>query len=428
MLTHRINLYGFLISAFSILFYCYEYLLRIEPSLMMPQLISYFHLSEAGLGGLVALYYFAYTPMQMITGISIDYFGPRKILVFALLFCITGCLLFGNSINFVTAGIGRFLMGLGSSFAFISALKIASYWLPIRYFDLFVGLLSASAMLMAMIGDIILCRLLEHFNWHSLLILSSIIGVFLLMVLCFDIRNQNRSAQWKTHDPLNFKHLLHHFGILIRNPQMWLLGMIGCSMMLSLSVFAETWGISFLRTYHSANNQQASELNSFIFLGWLIGSPLAGIIAGKLKSHRLILFFGCLLAALDFSLILYIEIRSVKLLSGLLFLFGFFSSAQIIAYAIIRNKISTKIAATAFAFFNFQVMLGGMIVQPLIGLILDINWGGSVDHGIRLYSKFEHHIAMSIIPASLLIASVLVIFLKETYNPYPSKTPASAKS
>ena len=52
----------------AILFYYYEYYLRVAPSVMSSELKLTFNLSEAAFGNLAAFFYYAYTPMQIPVG------------------------------------------------------------------------------------------------------------------------------------------------------------------------------------------------------------------------------------------------------------------------------------------------------------------------------------------------------------------------
>src|SRR3954470_19954672 len=78
-------LYAWLVCGLGALFYCYEYFLRISPSVMTQDLMRVYHLDAAMLGNLAAFYYYAYTPMQLPVGVLMDRFGPRRLLVFACL-------------------------------------------------------------------------------------------------------------------------------------------------------------------------------------------------------------------------------------------------------------------------------------------------------------------------------------------------------
>ena len=102
---------GWVICILGAIFYCYEYILRIEPSVMVPELMRQFSLSAEHFGALTALYYFAYTPMQIAVGMLTDIFGPRRMLTFAVLVCALGSVMFGYTQIVFVAAVGRFFFG-----------------------------------------------------------------------------------------------------------------------------------------------------------------------------------------------------------------------------------------------------------------------------------------------------------------------------
>ena len=112
-------LVAWLVCALGAVFYSYEYFLRISPSVMEHALRDHFNLSATGFGLLSAFYYYAYVPMQLPVGVLMDRFGPRRLLTIACLICVVGTFMFGDTVLFGVAAAGRFLVGLGSAFAFL---------------------------------------------------------------------------------------------------------------------------------------------------------------------------------------------------------------------------------------------------------------------------------------------------------------------
>lgn len=408
--------YGIFVCALGALFYCYEYLLRIAPGVMVPELMQSFHIGAEGIGWLVGMYYYAYTPMQAAVGISTDYLGPRKVLVTALVLCSVGSLFFGLSDNVIIAAFGRLLVGMGSAFAFVCAMKLASMWLPQKYFALFAGLTTAMGMLGGMFGNIGMQYAVEAFGWHEVLIMGAVIGAILIPLFWFSVveRNPILSPHHRMSDSLNG--LLTGFLKMFRNPQMWMSGIIGCMMYLSLSAFAEIWGVPFLASFNNITHQEAADLNSMVFFGWLIGSPFSGLLSTYLKSRRIPLIVGNLLAALCILILLFVKFDQSWAIGSLLFFFGFFASNEIQCFAVANESIPLSQAATAIGFINMLIMMGGMVMQPLVGHILDFVWGGTYLNGIRVYSTLDFHKALIIIPVAMIFAAILSMRLKETYS------------
>jgi hypothetical protein len=101
-----------------------------------------------------------------------------------------------------------------------------------------------------------------------------------------------------------------------------------------------------------------------------------------------------------------------------LLLFGLFTSAEVICFAIGFESASKVVSATAVAFVNMITMLGGFVFQPLIGILLDFAWRkhGTLQQGIKLYTIHDYRIALSVIPIAMLISVVASLTLRESYH------------
>jgi len=66
----------------------------------VPQLREYFHISAGGFGLLASFYYFAYAPMQLPVGVSVDRLGPRRSLIVACLISTLGVFVFAYVKNY----------------------------------------------------------------------------------------------------------------------------------------------------------------------------------------------------------------------------------------------------------------------------------------------------------------------------------------
>ena len=139
---------GVLICTVAGLFYCYEFVLRIIPGVLQTEISAAFgHISATEFGQLSAFYYFAYSPMQMPVGILMDRVGPRCLLTAACFCCTIGSFLFMDTNSLIIASIGRFMIGFGSSFAFVGVLFLAMKWVPRQFFSLLVRLVTTLGML-----------------------------------------------------------------------------------------------------------------------------------------------------------------------------------------------------------------------------------------------------------------------------------------
>lgn len=411
---------AWLICGLGIVFYSYEFLLRVAPSVMVPEIRAYFNISAAGFGILVGLYYVAYTPMQLFVGSVMDLYGPRRILTFAVLLCACGTLIFASSRLLWFGGVGRLLVGFGSAFAFVGALKLGSVWLPKNRFTTFTGIVTGVAMATAMVGDISLTAIVQHVDWQTLLTAAGVLGLLLAPIMWLIIRDRPDYKKTVTEATLiPYSVLFEGYWKILHNSQIWLSGFIACTLYLSLSGFAEIWGIPFLRDAYNFSPHEAAVANSMVFFGWMIGGPVVGLLADKFSSRRWLLLLGTLGAAVSIMLVLYVGHITVVSVSLLLFLFGLFASAEVICFTVGRENAPHYLSGTALAFVNMLTMLGGVVFQPLIGRLLDMAWSGNLENGIRVYTTHDFRIALTALPIAMLVSTGLTLLLRK---------PASLKS
>ncbi|MCW8400049.1 MFS transporter [Legionella sp. PATHC038] len=421
-------LIGWLICGLGALFYSYEYLLRIAPSAMENALREHFNLSATGFGHISSIYYYAYVPMQLPVGIMMDRYGPRRLLTFACLICVIGTFLFTGTTSFWVAASGRFLVGLGSAFAFVGVLKLATIWLPENKLAMVSGLTSALGTVGAMLGDNFLELFVNQLGWIKTLNMTAFFGIVLTFVLWLGIHDKKgRYRQSGTVSDL--KTGLVDLNIIISNKQIWINGLYGCMVYLPTTVFAELWGIPYLRNAHGLSAHGAGLANSLLFLGFTVGAPLMGYFSDRIARRKLPMFLGASVATVLMVVILYFPGLTETNVQILMFFLGLFYSAQAIVFAVGRELSPGEAAGTAMAFTNMIVMLGGMLLQPLVGHLLDFSYslrgGASISSALvvenvnRLYNMTDYRIALAFIPISMLIAALLTFFLRETHAHAP---------
>ena len=124
-MTKRGSWFPWLVCGLGALFYCYEYMLRIAPSVMSQDLMMAFKIGLGAFGNLVAFYYYAYTPMQLPVGVMMDKYGPKRLLAFAALVCALGTYLFAHT-NLAGAQVGRFFSRHGFCICFCGSVEISN--------------------------------------------------------------------------------------------------------------------------------------------------------------------------------------------------------------------------------------------------------------------------------------------------------------
>lgn len=404
-------IFGSIICTIGALFYCYEFILRIVPGVLQNELtIAFGNISASTFGQLSALYYFAYSPMQLPVGMLMDRFGPRRLLSLACLCCTVGSYMFSYSTSISVAGSGRFLVGFGSAFAFVGVLTSAVNWLPPRFFSLVAGLMTTLGMLGLIYGEVKITELASTIPLSSVLMLLVLMGLILSLFIFLVVRDGPGGIHSKRQ---TFAVFFHNVLKVLVSRQVWLIGFVGACLYTSLSVFGELWGKSYLENAHHLSKADAATAISMMFLGWAVGAPISGYLSDHTGRRIAPLLIGAILSLLCISIVLYCPGLSFFSLCLLMFLYGLFSSVEIIVFVMGKENSGALLSGTVFAAVNMIVTLGGVIFQPLVGTLLDTFGEGKTVAGIHVYSVHDYQLALSIIPVSLVLMILTTFFLKE---------------
>jgi len=60
------------------------------------------------------------------------------------------------------------------------------------------------------------------------------------------------------------------------------------------------------------------------------------------------------------------------------------------------------------------VMIGPMVLQPAMGYVLDSNWNGLLENGIRIYHLGAYQSAFTLMIGWSVISAILICFATET--------------
>src|SRR3981189_2612482 len=114
--TRRI-VFGIVLASFVLSFFH-----RTEPAAIARELTRAFAIKSAILGTLAATYFYVYTLLQIPVGVLADTLGPRRILTAGSLVAGIGSLAFALAPTWEIVAVGRTLVGIGVSVAFIALL------------------------------------------------------------------------------------------------------------------------------------------------------------------------------------------------------------------------------------------------------------------------------------------------------------------
>ncbi len=411
---------GWMIWGTAALFYLYEFFVRVAPAAMETDLRAHFGLAAAGLGAAAGAYYFIYSPMQLVSGTMIDRFGAKRVLLVSVAICTFGVFIevAGSSPAFLVAA--RFCQGMGSAFAFVGTMYLAAAWFPRSMLALLSGLTTALGMAGAIIGNAGVARLVESLGWQNALLITGAFGVLvaLLIALVVPAGDSAGAVPEAGEPPAERAGIVAALRVVYANPQSWYIGIVGASLYMPLSILGALWGESYIAALTGADRIGASSAVSMMYVGWMIGGPLAGFVSDRFGTRRLLLV-GASLATVGVTvLIALIPSSSLMGMYALLLLLGLASTPQVVCFAAAVEHNPSHVTGTAIAATNMMIMLLGGLAEWGFGELLDLFSGGTEP------TPAAFRAAIWLLPAMNVIGLVAALRLTEARLPSAELAPA----
>jgi MFS family permease len=192
----------------------------------------------------------------------------------------------------------------------------------------------------------------------------------------------------------------------------------------AIDVFGGIWGNNYFRALYSLDAEHSAYIVSMMFLGLAIGSPVIGKLSEIIDNRIKIMTFFHIIATI--ALILVLEFKLTPIISGvLLFMFGFCLGVYMLAFSIGNRINPIVVAATVAALINTGEPLLGAIFDPVVGVFLDVTWGGKyidIHHNIvntatagshMYFSISSYHHAFLILVLSMCVSFFLLFLIKD---------------
>jgi len=394
-----------------------QYLGRIAPGVMVPELMHDFQVTALSLGTLSAFFYLAYVSLQVPVGMLVDRYGPRLLLPVMGGVYVGGCLLFSAASQVGYAEMGRFLMGLGAAFTFVSTLKLATSWFPANRIGFLAGMTQALGMIGAAVGRAPVSYAVSSFGWRiTMMGIAIICTIIVSLIICF-VRNRPEKTLPGTISASFAAPLGMWAGLflILRNPQTWLNAAFVGLLYAPTAAFAELWGVAYLTQTYPVSNHEAAFAVGLIFIGWGVGGPIAGWFSDYIQRRRVMMLGSAALSGVLMFSIIYVPNLHVWAVYLLLFLYGLANTGVAVSYAVAAEINPHRVAGTSMAFANMSSVMIGAAFQPLIGWLVDLHWNKVMANGAPLYTSQDFSFALSALPVCFVLAFLVAFFIKETY-------------
>jgi MFS family permease len=403
MSTVRAATVAWLITA---VYYFYQYTLRSAPAVMMPQLSDAFGLTAAAVASMVGLFYFGYSPFSLVAGVAMDRLGPRRVVPLGAAAVGIGALLFASG-NSAAASAGRLLQGAGGVFALVGAAYIATTSFPASRAATLIGATQMFGMAGGSAGQFVVGPMIASgVSWSHFWIGMGIAGLA-VSALLYALLPSPKPPERRPGDDW-MKSAGRAMGIVFRNPQSILCGVIAGLLFIPTTIFDMVWGVRYLQDARGLDYASAVLRSATVPFGWIIGCPLLGFISDRVGRRKPVILGGAFVLLACLAWILYgpADVFPPYVL-GLAA--GVGSGAAMLPYTVIKEANPPELSGTSTGVVNFLNFTFSALLGPVFANIL-LRVGG----GAATMSLSDYQTAFAPLMYGVGIAIVLTFLLKET--------------
>ena len=410
---------AWVVTLTSALFFFYAFIQMNFFNTINTELREAFHLDAMQIGQLFSMYFYANFLFLFPAGILLDRYSTRKLLLISMTISTIGTFMFTMAEQYWVAAAGRFLVGGGAAFCFLSCMRVASRWFPPHRMALVTGVLVTMAMLGGLVAQSPFAMLTELMGgWRNALYLNSALGVAMVTAVFFIVQDRPPGAQEVAHEEHK---LLKQLGLwrcikmASLNPQNWLGGLYTALMNLPVFILGGLWGVMYLTRVHHLTEDQAAFAATIFFVGVIVGSLLFGWFSDHIERRVLPMVLGAILSLIIIGILMLVPNLPVSVVIFLFTMIGFATSSQVLTYPTIAELNPIYLTSTAVSIDSLCIMASGFIVPPLFGWLLEYSGSPEVVNGISMYTAQNFNFAMLLVPVSFVAALGLSFLIRETH-------------
>lgn len=410
-LSYRWLVWGILIFSYLIVHFH-----RQSMGVVRDELVGEFGLSASAFANIGSMYFYVYMLMQIPAGILADSLGPRKTVTFGTLLSGCGSILFSIAPGAIWLYIGRLLVGLGVSVIFISILKILACWFRDSEFATMQGLTTFFGNLGGVFAQTPLALMIAAFTWRMSFAMIGAVSLIVSLFCYLLVRNTPQemglpllNQSDKSQEKNSLPEILHGLSVVIKNPGTWVAFIICGGYHGALTSLGSVWGVPYLFDVYNFSKVTAANNITIFIMGVAFGAIFIGKVSDKIGKRKLpMLISGIINVTCWFILVVVFSCKPpVALLKPLLFLLGFTINAAMLSLPYGKEINPPKISGISTSMVNVGGFVGGGLLPPVMGLIMDSYEG--VLPAVLLYQK-----AFLCCLAFSLLALTFTLLVRET--------------
>jgi predicted MFS family arabinose efflux permease len=259
----------------------------------------------------------------------------------------------------------------------------------------------------------------DAFGWRAVMLASSAVTAIVAVSIWVVVRDDPSERGYQSYYPREEREravgsVSVQLREVLRYRNSWLLFFIPGAFSGLVLMFAGLWGVPFLVSQHGFSPREAATMASAMLIGWSLGGLVFGPLSDRMQRRKLPMAAGLVLMLCSWALVALSPGLFRPLLIAALLAVAFCAGAFILTFAFAKESVPARLGGTISGIANMGVMCGGMVMQPLVGYVLDRNWTGGLENGVRVYDFGAYRLGFTLVFVWGAISLVLLAFARET--------------
>jgi MFS family permease len=347
-----------------------------------------FHIGPGALSTFVLLQVGVYAAMQIPTGLLVDRYGPRRLLIVAAAILGVAQLGFAFAQVFVVALLARALLGCGDALTFVSVLRFTGTHFSPRRFPLLVALTAFLGTVGNVAATVPLTALLDGPGWTPAFFTAAVGSFVAAILVVLLVRDPTPMPRPIPRDRMRATGR----AIRVRIRTAWAVPgtrmgfWVHFSCMACATPLAVLWGVPYLVEGAGFSTAEASTLLLVAVLVSGLAGPAFGAVIGRWPASRIPIGLGVCAVTIGLVVLLVAAFGDdppawavaptfvIVLLGG---------PASMAAFAVVRDYNAGHTLGTASGVVNVGGFVATVIGAVAFGVVLDLQ-GGADPHAMRL--------------------------------------------
>lgn len=343
--------------------------------------IEHFHADASRIAVFTALQVGVYAAAQIPTGLLIDRFGARRVLVSGALVMGLGQIILGCTASYPVALAARVLIGAGDATTFLSALRILPYWFPLRWAPLFAQLTGSLGQIGQIISAVPFLAFLHAHGWTTSFVglggVILIVGIAAAVAVADSPEPPETSGPPAASDSPTRSAPGGAVRDVLRSTVCWEGFFIHFSTMLPQATFTLLWGLPLMTLGLGLSSQTAGLVLTVNTATIMAAGPVMGLLSARLGAHRDVAVVIAILVLIAGWAWFFLSPspRGLAAIIALNILTAGLTPTSNYGFDYVREHLPRHRVATGTGLSNMGGFVATMIASQLAGMVLDAHSG-----------------------------------------------------